>query len=172
MTESHTRVVCKKPRLHDVRATTQRMIPKTRLTIIRNSHIWPNCVPVRTVNQSPLCKHSIKSSPVIVEATNQLQPNHDKSATRSVHSAVRQVSRWIVLSRYPIPAEGFLVAGRTIAASNQNKLASRIEADRCNQRTNIKATDIGVSRPAALVDYTVGIVTTQTNSNVKFPVVT
>ena len=51
-------------------------------------------------------------------------------------------------------------------------LASRIEADRCNQRTNINASGIGVSRRAAVVDYTVGVVATQTNSNVKFPVVT
>ena len=59
ITERPTRVVCKKLRLPDVRAITQRMIPKTRLTITRSNHIRPNCVPVRTVNQSPLCKHSI-----------------------------------------------------------------------------------------------------------------
>jgi hypothetical protein len=70
--------------------------------------------------------------------------------------------------------EGFLAAGTKIAASNRSRLASRIEADRCNHRTNINASCIGVSRRAAVLDYTVGIVlvTTQSNSNVKFPVVT
>jgi hypothetical protein len=82
------------------------------------------------------------------------------SATRSVHNAVRQVSQWIVSSSCPIPAENFLVAGRTIAASNKNRLASRIEADRCNQRTSINASGIGVSRRAAVMDYTVGEVAT------------
>src|ERR1700756_5893812 len=105
ITESPTRVVCKKLRLNDVRAPTQRIIPKARLGITRNNHKCPNCVSVRTVSQSPLCKHSIKSSPLIVEATNQLQPNHDMSATRSVHNAVRQVSRWILSSKCLIPAE-------------------------------------------------------------------
>jgi len=94
------------------------------------------------------------------------------SAMRSVHNAVRQVSRWIVSSRCPISDEGFLVAGRRIAASNKNRLASSIEVNRCNQRTDINAIGIGVGRRAAVVDYTVGVVATQTKSNVKFPVVT
>jgi hypothetical protein len=91
----------------------------------------------------------------MVEATSQLQANHVMSATRIVYIAVRQVSRWILSSRCPIPAEGFLAAGTTIAASNRSRLASRIEADTCNQRTNINASDIGVSRRAAVLDYTV-----------------
>jgi hypothetical protein len=97
-------------------AINQRLIPKTRLIIIRNNHKWPNCVPVRTINQSPVCKHSIELSAVIVEATKQLQANHDESARRSVHNAARQVSRWILPSKCPISAEGFFAAGTTITA--------------------------------------------------------
>jgi hypothetical protein len=94
------------------------------------------------------------------------------SATRSVHNAVRQVSRWILLSRCPIPADSFLAAGTTITASNKNRPASSIEADRCTQRTSINASGIEVSRIAVVVGYTLGVVATPTNSNVKFPVVT
>ena len=75
-------------------------------------------------------------------------------------------------SRRPVPTEVLLAAGRKITASNKNRLAIRIEADRCNQRTSINASGIGVSGRAAVVDYTVGVVATPTNSNVKFPVVT
>ena len=69
-----------------------------------------------------------------------------------------------------MPAEGFPATGRTIADSNNNRLASRIEADRCNQRTNINASGIRVCRLQVVGDYTLD--TTQTNSNMKFPVVT
>src|ERR1700693_1682744 len=78
------------------------------------------------------------------------------SVTRSVQNAVRQVSRWIVLSRCPLPAEGFFAAGRTIAASNKNRLASRIEADRCNQRTSINAIGIEVRWCAAVGNNSLG----------------
>ena len=67
---------------------------------------------------------------------------------------------------------GFLAAGTTIAVSNKNRLASRIEVDRCNQRTSINVSGIGVGRRAAVVDYALGVVATPTKSNVKFPVVT
>jgi hypothetical protein len=108
----------------------------------------------------------------MVEATSQLQANHVMSATRSVHNAVRHVSQRILSSKCPVAAEGFLPAGTRIAASNRSRLGSRIEADRCNQRTNINASGIGVSQRTAVSDYTVGVVTTQSNSIVKFPVVT
>jgi hypothetical protein len=39
ITESPNRVVCKKLRLHDVRPTTQRIIPKARLRIIRTEKL-------------------------------------------------------------------------------------------------------------------------------------
>jgi hypothetical protein len=88
-----------------------------------------------------------------VEATSQLQANQELIATRSVHHAARKVRRWLVSSSCPMPAEGFLVAGRTIASSHNNRLASRIEADRCNQRTNINASGIRVRRFAGVEDY-------------------
>jgi len=51
-------------------------------------HKSPNCVPVRTVKQSPFCKHSISSSPVIVEATNQLQPTQHRVGSSEAGSLV------------------------------------------------------------------------------------
>ena len=74
-------------------------IPKTRPRITRNNQRWPNCVPVRTVSQSPFWRHSTKPSPLMMEATSQLQANHDTRATRSVHKAARQVSRWISIKQ-------------------------------------------------------------------------
>ena len=146
MTESPARVVCKKLRLPGVRATTQRMIPKTRLTIIRKTRYDQiasrsgRSTSHRSVN-IPLSRlRSLWRRPANSRRTTSM------SATRSVHQAARQVRRWIASSSCPIPAEGFLRAGRTITGSNKNRLASRIEADKCNQRTNINASGIGVCR--------------------------
>jgi molybdate transport system substrate-binding protein len=62
---------------------------------------------------------------------------YDQVASRLVYGEnIAQTAQFVQSGvRCPVPAEGFLAAGRTIAASNKNRLASRIEADRCNQRT-------------------------------------
>ncbi len=94
------------------------------------------------------------------------------SAVKSVHQAARQVSRWNLSSSRSVPAEGFRGAGETIIASNRNRLACKIEADRCNQRTNINASGTGVRRSADFVNYTLRAAATQSSANVKFPAVT
>ncbi len=71
-----------------------------------------------------------------------------------------------------MPTEVFFAAGTAITVSNKNRLASRMDADRCNHRTSINATVIGAGRCAAVGDCSVGVSVTQSNSNVKFPVVT
>src|ERR1700722_4161811 len=104
----------------------------------------------------------------MMEVTSQLQANQDRNATRKAHNAIRQVSWWIVSSRCPVPTEVLLAAGRKITASNKNRLAIRIEADRCNQRTNTNANVMRIARCAPGG----GPSAAQSNSNVKFPVVT
>ena len=76
------------------------------------------------------------------------------SAVECAHQAARQVSRWNLSSSCSVTAEGFRGAGETIIASNRNRLACKIEADRCNQRTNINASDTGVRRSADFGNYT------------------
>ena len=49
-------------------------------------------------------------------------------------------------SSCPLSVQNFLVAGRRIALSNKNRLASKIEAVRCNQRSNINPSVIEVRR--------------------------
>lgn len=102
----------------------------------------------------------------MIEASSQLQTNHEMSAVKSVHQAARQVSRWNVSSSRPVPADGFHGPGKTINASNRNRLASKIEADRCNQRTNINASDTGVRRSADFGNYTLRAGATQSSANV------
>jgi hypothetical protein len=94
------------------------------------------------------------------------------SAVKSVHQAARQVSRWNVSSSRSVPAEVLRAAGKTIIASNRNRLASKIEADRCNQRTNINASDTEVRRRAAVGNYPLPAGATQSGANVSFPAVT
>ena len=71
-----------------------------------------------------------------------------------------------------MPGEGFRAAGKTIIASNRNRLASKIEADRCDQRTNMIASDTEGCRCADVGNYTLRAGTTQSSANVKFPAVT
>jgi len=104
----------------------------------------------------------------MVAASSQLQTNHEMSAVRSVHQAVRQVSRWNVSSSRSVPTEGSRKAGKTITVSNRNRLASRIDADRCNQRTNINASNTGIRRCAADGNYTLPVGATHSSANVKF----
>ena len=108
----------------------------------------------------------------MIEASSQLQTNHEMSAVKSVHQAARQVSRWNLSSSCSVPAEGFRGAGETIIASNRNRLACKIEADRCNQRTNINASGTGIRRSADFGNYTLRAGATQSGANVKFPGVT
>jgi hypothetical protein len=108
----------------------------------------------------------------MIEASSQLQTNHEMSVVKSVHRAARQVSRWNVSSSRSFPAEVSRVAGKTIVASNRNRLASKIEADRCNQRTNINASDTEVRRSADVGNYTLRAGATQSSANVKFPAAT
>src|ERR1700733_8738835 len=90
----------------------------------------------------------------MIEASSQLQTIHEMSAVECAHQAARQVSRWNLSSSCSVTAEGFRGAGETIIASNRNRLACKIEADRCNQRTNINASDTGVRRSADFGNYT------------------
>ena len=147
------------------------MIPEPRPMNTRNNQRRPNCVVVKIDNQSPLSRLSTKPSPLIIEASSQLQTNHEMSAVKSVHQAIRQVSRWNVSSSRSVPAEGSRAAGKTITVSNRNRLASRIEADICNHRTNINASDIRIRRCAAVGNYTLPAGGIQ-SANVKSPAVT
>jgi hypothetical protein len=89
----------------------------------------------------------------MIEASSQLQTNHEMSAVKSAHQAARQISRWNLSSSCSVPAEGFRGAGETIIASNRNRLACKIEADRCNQRTIINASDTEVRRSTDFDNY-------------------
>jgi hypothetical protein len=71
-----------------------------------------------------------------------------------------------VSSSRSVPAEGFRGAGKTIIASNRNGLASKIEADRGNQRTNINASDTGVRRSTEFGNYTLRAGPPQSSANV------